>query len=233
MNPIWIISMVLQWIIILALCLLVFSLMRQLGEITLRLNAATPSTETEKENTFEPYSEFPEIKVPLFDGGTFRAGGRQTVPCLIINFSPSCAACADMPNAIREFTKHVSPKELHLLVVLRIERDAAKKYVVERGLAGLSIALEEDIPQQIKTSWSPFAVSATAGGLVAASGKPKTLAHLLEMAQAARAMAESAPTHSRRKHEWGESAPYWNFDGESKTAPPQPEEAPQLAGRAA
>ena len=31
-------------------------------------------------------------------------------------------------------------------------------------------------------------------------------------------MADVATTHSLRKHEWGESAPYWDFTDNSRSA---------------
>ena len=88
MNSIWIASTVAQWVIILALCLLVFSLVRQLGEITLRLNNGAPAPAQEKQEAFEPYTAFSEIEVPLVNGGTVRCGGKQPMPCLIV--FPSC-----------------------------------------------------------------------------------------------------------------------------------------------
>jgi hypothetical protein len=210
MNTIWIVSMALQWVLILALCLLVFSLVRQLGEITLRLNSSGGAPAKEPEEPFKPYSAFPELTVPLVNGGTFACGGRQNAPSLIVFFSASCISCAEMPDAIREFSKHIPSSEFYLLAVIRIERNAVKRYIDERSLGQVNIAIESDVPDELKIGRSPFAVAVTSTGQIAANGKPKQLTHLLEMAQAARAMAELTPSHSRRKHEWGESAPYWD-----------------------
>src|ERR1700722_7160241 len=208
--------MVLQWVIILALCLLVFSLVRQLGEITMRLNGEgkAVAAEPEPEKIFAPYTAFPDTAIPLFNGGTFQCGGKRLMPCLIVTYSPSCAACADLPDAVREFHRHIPADEFNLLVILKTERAAAQRYIEERGLGSLPIAVEGEVPEKLRVNRSPFAIGIMPGGAVAASGRPKNLTHLLEMAQGARAMAELTPSHSRRKHEWGESAPYWNFNGE-------------------
>ncbi|MDB6123857.1 MAG: redoxin protein [Pedosphaera sp.] len=205
--------MVLQWAMILVLSLLVFSLMRQLGELTLRLNGEAK----EPAETYAPFSKVPESMVPLVNGGTYQFGGAQPTPSMVVFFSPECSACALLPEALRDFTSKVSRTEVNLLVVIRVGRPAAQKYIEGQGLAGVAIAVEEDIPEQLKPGRAPFGVSFTNSGLVAARGKPKALAHLLQMAQAAQTMDEAAPSHSIRTHEWGESAPYWELNENANT----------------
>jgi hypothetical protein len=208
MNAIWITSMVLQWAMILVLSLLVFSLMRQLGELTLRLNGEAQ----EPAESYAPFSKVSESVVPLVNGGTFQFGGAQTTPSMVVFYSPECSACALLPEALRDFTSKVSRTEVNLLVVIRIGRPDAPRYIEGQGLTGVAIAVEEDIPLQLKPGRAPFGVSFTNSGLVAARGKPKALTHLLQMAQAAQTMDEAAPTNSLRAHEWGESAPYWELN---------------------
>jgi hypothetical protein len=53
-------------------------------------------------------------------------------------------------------------------------------------------------------------MSISTDGVIAARGSPRNATHLREMAYAAQHIAQIATTHSRRKHEWGESAPYWD-----------------------
>ncbi|HZQ47595.1 MAG TPA: hypothetical protein VFC07_11315, partial [Verrucomicrobiae bacterium] len=65
--------------------------------------------------------------------------------------------------------------------------------------------LLEDFPDHLRPPGTPFAVTISADGKIAARGKPKYILHLLEMADAAQHMTGIA----RRKHEWGESVPYW------------------------
>jgi hypothetical protein len=205
MNWIWITSMILQWTMIVVLSLLVLSLMRQMGELTNRLKG--PS---EREDLFAPFSEVPEHVLSLAKGGTFRFGGQKTAPCQIVFFSPKCGACELLPEAIRDFIKKHSPPEFAFLAVIDIDRPALGKYLAEKSLDSIPVALSEDFPEHLKPDGVPFAIAITADGKIAARGKPKNLSHLLEMAQAAQHMADTAPPHSRRNHEWGESAPYWD-----------------------
>ena len=204
MNWIWITSMILQWTLIVVLSLLVLSLMRQMGELANRLTGVP-----EPEDLFAPFSELPEHVLSLVNGGTFRFGGQQTAPCQIVFFSPTCGACQLLPEAIRDFVKKHSLPEFAFLAVLDIERSAVGNYLAEKSLNSVPVAILEDFPEHLKPQGVPFAITITADGKIAARGKPKNLTHLLEMAHAARHMADTAPSHSRRKHEWGESAPYW------------------------
>jgi hypothetical protein len=206
MNSIWITSMILQWGVILVLSLLVLSLMRQLGELT-----APPNKEKNPDEIFNPFSEMPEHSVSLVNEGTFNFGGPDAPPTLIVFFAPRCEACAEMPAAIKALAQKYSASQLSLLAVLkRSDREGAIQFIREHSFADIPVALDSDFPEGLNPGGAPFAAALASGGKVAARGKPKTLGHLLEMAQAAQSMDPSVPSHSRRKHDWGESAPYWN-----------------------
>jgi hypothetical protein len=206
MNSIWITSMVLQWGVILVLALLVLSLMRQLGELT-----APPNQEKNPDEIFNPFSELPEHSVPLVNEGTFRFGGPDARPALLVFFAPRCDACAELPGAIKTLVKKFATSDVSVLAVLkRTDEQGALGFIREHSFGGIPVALDTDLPEGLNPAGAPFAAALASGGKVAARGKPKNLAHLLEMAQAAQTMDPSVPSHSRRKHEWGESAPYWN-----------------------
>lgn len=201
--------MILQWAMILVLSLLVLSLMRQLGE------RALPAASTEKnpDDIFHPFSELPEKSAMLINGEDFKFGGPLAPPCLIVFFSPKCGACEQIPEALREFSKNLPSPDFKVLAILkRTDRRSAKEFISEKSLESISIGLEDDFPQELNPGGAPYAASMAHGGKVVARGKPKTLVHFREMAQAATAFAEMAPDHSRRQHEWGESAPYFSAE---------------------
>jgi hypothetical protein len=199
--------MILQWAVILVLSLLVLSLMRQLGQLALRLNGVK-----ERGEIFAPFSELAEHTLSLVNGEALRFGGGQKRPSLIVFFAPKCSACEHLPGAIKDFVKKHSPEEFALLVVIDIERAAAAKYIAEKSLQSVPIAVLEDFPEHLKPEGVPFAVTITTEGKIAARGKPKNLSHLTEMAELTQNVVEMASPHSRRKHEWGESAPYWSSE---------------------
>ena len=207
--------MVLQWAVILGLSLLVLSLMRQLGELSMRIYGVA---EKPKE-TYEVFKEIPETTIQLVGKGKFTFGGAQPKAGLIVFFSPGCGACAGLPEAVREFYKK-QPADFSLLVVLKqIDRRAVVKYIADQSLGDIAVAVEHDFPKDLDPGGAPFGVSIAAGGKIAARGKPKELLHLFEMAHAAVNFAHMAPDHSRRQHEWGESAPYWTPDQIPAAAP--------------
>ncbi len=209
MNSIWIASIILQWCAIGALSLLVLSLIRQLGELSLRLNGMK-----EQDEVLKPYSEVPLHVVPLVDGRHFEFGGTQQAEAsLVLFFSPTCGACEGLPSAVKEFRAKMDG--VNLLVVLPLDHQEAKKFVAEKGLKSVAVAAQEDFPEHfVPKHGVPFAFSIAIGGKVAARGRPKEIDHLVEMAEAAVSMADMTPSHSRRKHEWGESAVYWETGAE-------------------
>ncbi|HZQ47593.1 MAG TPA: hypothetical protein VFC07_11305 [Verrucomicrobiae bacterium] len=232
MNWIWPVSLIL-WAMIFVLCLVMLALMRRVGELANHMdgvkesddiNGSEGSSETvplvnpgkannaqelEAVEIFAPFTKLPEHTLPLLNGGAFQSGRKHTMPQLIVFFSPKSIACGHLLAAIPEFVKSHPPSEFALLGVLDIGRSAAEKYVAEKGLGSIAIAILEDVPESLRPGEAPFAIAITAAGIIAARGKPKNLSHLAEMAVAARHMADMCPSHSRRAHEWGESAPYW------------------------
>ncbi len=198
--------MILQWAMILVLSLLVLSLMRQLGE-----RALPASTEKNPDDIFNPFSELAEKSSSLINGEKFNFGGPQGAACLIVFFSPSCGACQLLPAALRDLVKNPPAPDFKILAVLkRTDKKTAQEFIRKESLASVPIALEDDFPQELNPGGAPFAAALAKGGVVAARGKPKNLVHLQEMANAAQHIAHMSPDHSRRSHEWGESAPYWN-----------------------
>lgn len=218
MNSIWITSMILQWCAIVVLSLLVLSLVRQLGEMSLKLNGIR-----EQDDGVKPYSQVPLHEVPLLDDKKFQFGGlQQGKPAFILFFSPTCGACEGLPAAVLEFVKMRS-QQIDLLVVLPLDRIAAQKFVAEKSLQTLRVAAQEDFPEHfVPQHGVPFAFSVAVSGLVAARGRPKELSHLIEMADAAIHMADMTPNHSRRKHQWGDSAMYWDKTPAPKAGSPSP-----------
>ncbi len=209
MNAVWVVSMVLQWVVIALLSLLVLSLIRQLGALNIRLNALRESSD---EAGPALHTRLPAHELTLADGSAATVGGPRQNPALVVFFSPSCGACEALPDAITKLTNESTNGQapLDVLAVLSSDRAAAAQFATEKQMTGVPVAASEDFPEHyIPRNGVPYAVALTPDGIVAARGKPKSLAHLREMAQAARHMAELATTHSVRDHEWGQSAPYW------------------------
>lgn len=207
MTTVWIASMVLQWLVIAVLCVLILSVIRQIGELNLRLNGLR-----DRDNEEGPtlYSRLPPHQVTLIDKTPTTVGGNEGErPWLLVFFSPSCAACEALPAALAQFVREPGGIETNVLAVISTDRADAARFVIEKSLGHVAVAAKEDFPDHyIPGHGVPFAIALGAGGIVAARGKPKTLQHLREMAHAARHMAERVTTNASRDHEWGQSIPY-------------------------
>lgn len=206
MTTVWIVSMVLQWVVIAVLCVLILSVIRQLGELNIQLNGLRDANAEEGPKL---YSRFPPHEVTLVDGTAKTIGGGVgNRPALIVFFSPTCGACEALPGAI---AKMAGDDDIDLLAVISGDRAAASKLAADKALGRVAVAAGDDFPEHIiPRRGVPFAIALSADGTIAARGKPKSLEHLREMAHAARHMAELATTHSSRDHEWGQSVPYWD-----------------------
>jgi hypothetical protein len=207
MSSIWVASMVLQWVVIAALCVLVLSLVRQVGELSIKLNAAR---ETAAEAPVALYKNVPHHDVPTVNADTFPVGGQRPRPQLVVFYSPSCSACQLLPGALRDLAAEGA--NVDLLIVPSVDRGELSSYLRAEGLGAVPAAARDDFPEEyVPRNGVPSAFALTADGVVAAKGRPKTLEHLREMVAAAQHMADLATTVSTRQHEWGESAPYWEM----------------------
>ena len=220
MGAIWIISVLLQWLVLAGVCLLTLSLIRQIGVLTLRINGMGASAAGEGPTV---YTNIPRHTIPLMEGGTFILGGEQTKPSLVTFYTPGCGPCAGMSEEIRNIRKLYTDEELAMLVVLVAKRSEAESYMNpasedggegNRPLEGISVTVREDFPEQYVPMVSgPYSFIVTADGAVAGRGRPRTLGAFRTMIYGARNMADSGAPGSLRIHDWGESAPYWELDG--------------------
>jgi hypothetical protein len=214
MSGIWMTSILLQWIVIALLCAVILSLVRQLGVIGMEINGLREAQAAAGENGSEAgpqvYSRFETARaVPLADGASFELGGQRPRPTVVVFFSPTCGSCALLPEALRELSVDAE-RGVDLLAVVSLDRSAVGRYAQEQGLGSVPMTSRGDFPEDILPKGGvPLALAISADGTVAARGQPKTAAHLREMALAAAQIADIATHHSRRRHEWGESAPYW------------------------
>lgn len=214
MSGIWVTSIVLQWALIALLCAVVLSLVRHLGAMAIEINALKEGQAAQAgHGDIGPhvYSRFETSRaVPLADGSVFEMGGERPRPTVVVFYSPTCGSCELLPEALREFSVDAR-RDFDVLAVVSLDRAAIGRYAQEQGLGSVPMAARGDFPEDILPKGGvPLALAISADGTVAARGQPKTATHLREMALAAGQMADVATHHSRRRHEWGESAPYWN-----------------------
>ena len=215
MNPVWIASIVLQWLVIVGLCIVLLALLRQIGALSLKVNMAADTSNHDSGDGPPLYSELVRHEIPLLDGTRYAIGGKRGGPSLAIFFSPGCGGCSGVDEAIRTVARIQEDQPTSILLVLPLEQDTAFKYVEKHPFPGVAVALHEHFPEYYAPRGTPFAFALTPSGIVAARGKGRTAQHLMQMLHAARnAALPQTERGGRRSHEWGEAIPYWNAQQE-------------------
>jgi methylamine dehydrogenase accessory protein MauD len=203
-SPIWIAVSALQWVVIATLCLVVLSLVRQLGVVMIRLN---PSAGLDYDDGPGPGTELPAQEFELFPRGSVDVGGSRLHPQLIVFLSPDCSICTSVAGYVRALARDYDG-DLDLVIVVQGTPRLVREFVETHGLEGLDVGLRQNFPPSAwAPSSTPFGVAITSEGTVAARGTPNALEHLeqmIDIAERARGLdADTAPV----EHAWGDSLP--------------------------
>ena len=194
--------MLMLWALVLGLTVIVLSLVRQLGVITVRLN---PSAGLDLDEGPGPGSDIVGHDVPLIRGGTFVFGGERNRSLLIVFLSPDCSICTSVASYIRAISSTYANGALDLFVVLNATPRVAREYIANHGFEDLPVALYQNLPNKFGIQSTPFALAVTREGTVAARGTPNALEHLEEMVHVADHMLPLKDAEPE-VHVWGDSA---------------------------
>lgn len=226
MNLLWMISIVLQWIVIAGLCLIVVALLRQIGALSLKVTTAGEGTNQDQGDGPPLYSELVRHELPLLDGSRFSFAGKRQGATLAVFFSPGCGGCAGVDEALRTVANSHANDDTAFLLVLPMEREGAMKYLQKNPFPNVAVALHEDFPDYYAPRGTPFALALTPDSIVAARGKGRTAEHLMQMLHAANNAARPRTERGgRRSHEWGEAIPYWNAEQQESAGAAESESA--------
>jgi len=202
MTAVWITSLVVQWLVIVALCVVVFSLVRQLGIISLRMNPSAGLTMSDGPG---PGTEIAQEEIDLFPYGTFAFGGQQTAPLLTVFLSPDCSICTKVADHARSIAATYPSDEVALLLVISGTPRLAREFLAVHRLEGLSVALKQHFPRKWAPTSTPFGLAITRDGTVAARGVPNALDHLEEMIRSATAGRPLGQGGTKAYHTWGDA----------------------------
>jgi methylamine dehydrogenase accessory protein MauD len=182
MSTPWIIAAVLQWAIIVGLCVLTLSLVRQLGVISVRLN---PSAGIDLGGEGPgPGTELSAEPVALLTGEDYQFAGAREKPLMTVYLSPDCTICNRVSSAMRAVSRDYRD-EVDFLLVVSATPKVARRYVEEKDLGHLPVALRQDMPKHLAINTTPFALAMTHEGTVAMRAIPNDTEHLEEVIRAA------------------------------------------------
>lgn len=204
MTTIWTVSLALQWLLIGSLCVIVLSLVRQLGVMALRMN---PSAGLDIGAGPGPGSEIIAEEIQLFPSGHFEFGGARAQPLLTVFLSPDCSICTKVAGYVRAIASSYDADEVALLVVVSATPRVAREFIEAHGLDRVPVALRQHFPNMLAAKATPFALALAADGFVAARGTPNALEHLEEMLRAAVNARPMTGESTPEVHQWGDSVP--------------------------
>lgn len=202
MTPLWIASMVLQWLMIGALSVIALSLVRQFGVLSIRLN---PSAGFDTGDGPGPGTEIPELAIDLFPRGEYSVGGARANPQLLVFLSPDCSVCTTVANFVRAIGRSYG-HEVDVLAVVqgtpRVVREFAEAHRLD-----VPVALRQNVPNTLAPNSTPYGLAITKDGTVAARGVPNALDHLEEMIKVARNGLPMSADSVLATHNWGDALP--------------------------
>jgi hypothetical protein len=194
-DPVWIVSLVLLWAVVGLLCLVVLSLLRQVGALRLRLES-----EAGRPVGLALGDDPPPTPVHALDGGRFVVGGPRERPLLIVRVGGEADA---LMAALASLAALPAPDGADTLAVV------AEPGEPPPGGTAPPVVLvrERGLPPGLVPDGPGGAVALDPGGALAARGHPASSGHLGEMVAAARQGGWSAG--GVRERDWGESVPSW------------------------
>ena len=97
MSGWWAVAFVLQWALVIVLCVVVVALARQVGTLHLRLG---PRGALEIDTEGPPLGEAPPPRAAVLDGGDPTVLGGPGPPRLVLFVSPTCPICEEVKPSV-------------------------------------------------------------------------------------------------------------------------------------
>jgi hypothetical protein len=176
-SAIWIVSSLLQWLVITLLSIVVVVLLQHHGRSLAGDEPAEPVAP--RPGMVAPARSVPHAGRP---GRMVTVGGIQDVPQLHVFYSSNCTPCRSTQDAVEELAGAGGLVGTRLVVVLADARASALGYLETGVLADLDVVLLEDFPAELFPGSTPSAVAVRPGGRVAEIGRPHNRSDLATMA---------------------------------------------------
>lgn len=183
MTDALLISNVLLWIVVVALCAVVLALVRQVGLLHERI---APVGALMTQRGLRVGEAVPVLTLAALDGREVRiGGGDRGAGTLLFFLSPTCPVCKTLlPSVLRSAGDEVPPLE----VVLASDGEPSehRRFVAEQGLHDLPYVLSDTLGISYQVAKLPYAVLIDAQGILRASGLVNTREHLESLFEAQR-----------------------------------------------
>jgi methylamine dehydrogenase accessory protein MauD len=159
-------AVVLLWVLVIALSVAVFALMRQVGVLFERV-APMGALVTDSGPKVGETSRVFELS--SLTGGAVSVGGGQGRSQLVFFLSPTCPVCKKLLPILRS-TRAAESKWLDVVLASDGDEGQHRRFIAEKALEEFPYVLSTDLGMTFKVSRLPYAVLLDGQGVVRAKG---------------------------------------------------------------
>lgn len=172
MSGIWLGSYIALWAIVLFQGLLIFLLLRQLGQMYLGTARGVAG------DGLPLGREAPDFSAPDLEGRTVSLTGFRGQPLLLIFGSPTCGPCRTLIPDLNVFAEE-RRQELRVLFMSRGELEETQRFASEFDVrVPIAIHPDEELPGKFQARVTPFAFLLDSDGVIRAKGLANNRSHL-------------------------------------------------------
>jgi len=178
------ISNIVLWVVVLALLLIVFALIRQLGVLHERIAPAGALMLNRGLNVGE---RVPMIDVETLDGRNLRIGAPRDdrKSTLLVFVSPTCPVCKSLLPVVKSGRRQ-EQDWLEVILASDGDRDEQRRFASEHGLLDVPFVISAPLGMTYQVSRLPFAALMDDAGILRARGLVNSREHLESLFEAQR-----------------------------------------------
>lgn len=189
-------SSALQWLIIVAMAMVIFALVRQVGVLHERL---APAGALMKARTVRPGDQGPQFQLPSLSGSEpahiGKADGQTST--LLFFLAPGCPICKELLPAVRSLARQ--ERDLHLVLASDGEELAHRRFIEREGLGEYPYVLSTQLGLAYGVDRLPYAVLLDAQGRIAGMGLVNSREHLDSLLEARDLRVSSLQEYLQRR----------------------------------
>jgi methylamine dehydrogenase accessory protein MauD len=195
MTEALIVSNVLLWLTVLALCAVVLALVRQIGVLHERI---TPVGALVTDQGPRIGEAVPVLELNDLEGRPLRLGGEQDAGTLLFFLSPTCPVCKTLLPTVLRAARDEDPP---LRVVLASDGEPAehRRFTAAHRLEGVPYVLSSTLGISYQVAKLPYAALIDRAGILRAKGLVNTREHLESLFEAQRLGVASIQDYLERE----------------------------------
>lgn len=163
-------SVMVLWVLVLALAVLVWALSRQVGVLFERVApmGALMTDAGPAVGSASPTFDLPVLSSSNAVPATVRIGGAQGMSTLLFFLSPTCPVCKKLLPVVRSLVRDES--QWRVVLASDGAQEPHRAFIAEQGLQHLPYVLSTELGMTYRVSRLPYAVVLNPQGVVTAKG---------------------------------------------------------------